>query len=90
MTLPMLLGDGKVYETPVTLHDFLEKPTSVRLDVAEGIPLSCELEEIQDIENMEAVEEASVQSYILKVKNLSPKPEGPQTVKQTVWLRYYS
>ncbi|MGI6449206.1 MAG: hypothetical protein ACOX3R_02620 [Desulfitobacteriia bacterium] len=84
MTLPMLLGDGKVYETPVTLHDFLEKPTSVRLDVAEGIPLSCELEEIQDIENMEAVEEASVQSYILKVKNLSPKPQGPQTVKQTV------
>jgi hypothetical protein len=84
MTVPMFLGDGKVYETPVTLHDFLEKPASVRLDVAEGIPLSCELEEIQGIENMEAVEEASVQSYILKVKNLSPKPQGPQTVKQTV------
>jgi hypothetical protein len=86
MTLPMLLGDGKLYETPVTLHDFLEKPTSVRLDVAEGVPLSCELEEIEDIENienMEAIEEAGVQSYILKVKNLSPKPEGLQTVKQT-------
>ena len=82
MTLPMLLGDGKLYETPVTLHDFLDKPTSVRLDAAEGIPLSCELEEIQDIENMGAIE-AGVQSYILKVKNLSPKPEGPQTVKQT-------
>ncbi len=50
MTLPMLLGDGKLYETPVTLHDFLDKPTSVRLDAAEGIPLSCELEELQDLE----------------------------------------
>ena len=83
MTLPMLLGDGKVYETPVTLHDFLEKPASVRLDAAEGIPLSCELEEFQDIENMGAIEGAGVQSYILKVKNLSPKPEGLKTVKQT-------
>jgi hypothetical protein len=83
MTLPMLLGDGKVYETPVTLHDFLEKPTSVRLDVAEGVPLSCKLEGIQDIENMEAIEEPGVQSYILKVKNLSTKPEGQQALKQT-------
>ncbi len=83
MTLPILLGDGKVYETPVTLHDFLEKPASVRLDAAEGIPLSCELEEFQDIENMGAIEGAGVQSYILKVKNLSPKPEGLKTVKQT-------
>lgn len=83
MTLPMLLGDGKVYETSVTLHDFLEKPTSVRLDVAEEIPLSCELEEIQDIENMGTIGESGVQSYILKVKNLSPKLEGAQTVKQT-------
>ena len=83
MTVPMFLGDGKVYETPVTLHDFLYKPTSVRLDAAEGIPLSCELEELQDLENMGAIE-AGVQSYILKVKNLSPKPEGPQTVKQTI------
>ena len=82
MTLPMLLGDGNAYETSVTLHDFLDKPTSVRLDAAEGIPLSCELEELQDFENMGDIE-AGVQSYILKVKNLSPKPEGPQTIKQT-------
>jgi len=79
MTLPMLLGDGKVYETPVTLNDFLEKPTSLKLDVAEGVPLSCELEELEDIE----AEEANGQSYILKVKNLSPKLEGHLALKQT-------
>ncbi|NMP36781.1 MAG: hypothetical protein GX051_01435 [Clostridiales bacterium] len=72
MTLPMLLGDGEVYETPVILHDFLEKPTSVRLDVAEGVPLSCKLEE---------TEEANETNYLLKVKNLSGKPETPQAVK---------
>jgi hypothetical protein len=72
MTLPMLLGDGEVYETPVILSDFLEKPTSVRLDVAEGVPLSCKLEE---------TEEADETRYLLKVKNLSGKPETPQAVK---------
>jgi hypothetical protein len=72
MTLPMLLGDGEVYETPVILHDFLEKPTSVCLDVAEDVPLSCKLEE---------TEEANETNYLLKVKNLSGKPETPQTVK---------
>ncbi|MDD2361461.1 MAG: hypothetical protein PHH84_00665 [Oscillospiraceae bacterium] len=73
MTLPMLLGDGEVYETPVILNDFMEKPTSVRLDVAEGVPLSCKLEE---------TENANETRYLLKVKNLSAKPETPQAVKQ--------
>jgi hypothetical protein len=72
MTLPMLLGDGEVYETPVILNDFLEKPTSLRLDVAEDVPLSCKLEE---------TEEANETRYLLKVKNLSAKPETPQAVK---------
>ncbi|MDD2618961.1 MAG: hypothetical protein PHT87_09220, partial [Bacteroidales bacterium] len=75
MTLPMLLGDGEVYETPVILNDFLEKPTSVRLDVAEDVPLSCKLEETEE------AEEANETRYLLKVKNLSAKPETPQTVK---------
>lgn len=78
MTLPMLLGDGETYETPFILHDFLEKPTSVKLEVAEGVPLSCELEESEDME------ETNGKKYLLKIKNNSVKPQGQQALKQTL------
>lgn len=71
MTLPMLLGDGENYETPFVLNDFLEKPVSVKLEVEEGVPLSCEIEEIEE------------NQYLLKVNNNSSKPEGYQGIKQT-------
>ncbi|MDD4680079.1 MAG: hypothetical protein PHP79_04200, partial [Clostridia bacterium] len=71
MTLPMLLGDGEIYETPFILNDFLEKPTLVKPEVGEGAPLNCEIEETGE------------NQYILKVKNYSSKPEGHQTIKQT-------
>ena len=45
MTLPMLLGDGELYETPFMLHDFMEKPVTVKAEVAEGAPLDCTIEE---------------------------------------------
>ena len=71
MTLPMLLGDGESYETPFVLNDFLEKPASVKLDVEEGVPFSCEIEELEE------------NQYLLKVKNNSFKPETQQGIKQT-------
>ncbi|SDZ12823.1 hypothetical protein SAMN05660462_01954 [Proteiniborus ethanoligenes] len=71
MTLPMLLGDGETYKTPFILNDFLDKPTSVKLEVVEDVPLNCEIEELEE------------NQYILKVKNNSSKTETHQAVKQT-------
>ena len=70
MTLPMLLGDGELYETPFLLHDFMEKPVTVKAEVAEGAPLAC------------TIEETGENQYLLKVRNNSVKPEGPQATKQ--------
>lgn len=77
MTVPMLMGDGETYEIPLILHDFMNKPISVKLEVAEGVPLSCETEEA------EGIGEANTLRYILRIKNLSAKPQGLQAVKQS-------
>ncbi len=66
MTLPMLLGDGGAYELPFEVHDFMQKPTELRVNPQGDAPVSCE------------VEESGNNRYIVKLQNNSVKPDKTQ------------
>lgn len=52
----------KLYEIPVILHDFLEMPTLLEVDIADDVPLSCELLEASDTDSAYYLQKISLKS----------------------------
>lgn len=74
MTLNMLLGDGKTYETIFIPKDFIEKPGNITVKAADNAPFEVEYEK------------ADNNVYIIHVKNLSQKPQSNIYQKQSSYI----
>ncbi|MDD4297410.1 MAG: hypothetical protein PHC69_10735 [Ruminiclostridium sp.] len=74
MTLNMLLGDGKTYETIFIPKDFIEKPENITVKAADNAPFEVEYEK------------ADNNGYIIHVKNLSQKLQSIIYQKQSSYI----
>jgi len=63
MTLNLILGDGNTYETPFIPQDFIDRPEKVEVKTADNAPFEAEYEKTDE------------NNYVLRIKNLSEKPE---------------
>ncbi|NCC87163.1 MAG: hypothetical protein EOM05_04770 [Clostridia bacterium] len=63
MTLNLLLGDGNTYETPFMPQDFIDPPEKIEIKTADNAPFEAEYEKTDE------------SNYVLRIKNLSEKPE---------------